>query len=106
MRKLNPSLALNGNKIPRRRNHSEKWFLWKGAQRKKKNISENYQKQKQTEWYLWVKILELWHAIKVICLIVSNQREAWKYQKERNREWSSWYEEEQNTVSSSEKYKH
>lgn len=81
-------------------------FYEKEHKEKKKNISENYQKQKQTEWYLWVKILELWHAIKVICLIVSNQREAWKYQKERNREWSSWYEEEQNTVSSSEKYKH
>lgn len=81
-------------------------FYEKEHKEKKKNISENYQKQKQSEWYLWVKILELWHAIKVICLIVSNQREAWKYQKERNREWSSWYEEEQNTVSSSEKYKH
>lgn len=81
-------------------------FYEKEHKEKKKNISENYQKQKKTEWYLWVKILELWHAIKVICLIVSNQREAWKYQKERNREWSSWYEEEQNTVSSSEKYKH
>lgn len=59
-------------------------FYEKEHKEKKKNISENYQKQKQTEWYLWVKILELWHAIKVICLIVSNQREAWKYQKERN----------------------
>lgn len=75
LRKWNCSSDLNGDRIPKRRSHSEKKiFLENGAQRKKHYLCEWSEMRASKKIFAQSSDIRIMtHEIKIICLIVMNK---------------------------------